>query len=61
MLYGIPNEIEEQLEILENQYSEEQESGVQICSGCGELITHEEMTASVTNGVICFDCDMTIN
>jgi transposase-like protein len=47
----------EQFSDLEGQYYKEMASGKCTCPLCGEETKHERMTASVTYGVICQDCD----
>lgn len=49
-----------QFDDIEDQYYREQESGLQICPCCGRSVPHAQMTASVSRGVICRDCDLSM-
>lgn len=51
-------EYTDQFSDIEEKYYQEQESGVQTCPSCGNTVPHEQMTASVTRGVMCWDCDL---
>lgn len=49
-----PAEIRQQLEIIKELDNPDTE----ICPCCGNDVAHEDMTASVTRGVICQNCDI---
>ena len=57
MLYGA-TEYQQQFEDLESFYYKQVESGFETCRCCGKEVAHDQMTASVTNGIICIDCDL---
>lgn len=54
-------EYREQFADLEELYYQSIESGLETCPCCGREVPHNKMTASVSRGVICQDCDLTLS